>query len=86
MSSASARHSPRKRQRKLARTLSAMGGRATASTGNLPAELTSFIGRRRQVKMSKPGSPPDAWNEASWMAEAPEVVAPVFERFWSSPG
>jgi hypothetical protein len=84
-----------------------MGGRATASTGNLPAELTSFIGRRCQVRMSRPGSTPDAWDEAMslevaarlgadiarldnlnhcWMAEAPEVAAPVFERFWSSLG
>jgi predicted ATPase len=27
-----------------------MAGRATATKGNLPAELTSFIGRRRQLQ------------------------------------
>jgi predicted ATPase/DNA-binding CsgD family transcriptional regulator len=32
-----------------------MGGRAAAKTGNLPAELTSFIGRRRQLQEVKSG-------------------------------
>ena len=32
-----------------------MGGRATASRGNLPAELTTFIGRRRQMQDVKAG-------------------------------
>jgi MoxR-like ATPase len=39
-----------KPKRKFARTLSAMGGRARATRGNLPAELTTFIGRRREVQ------------------------------------
>ena len=32
-----------------------MGGRARARSGNLPAELTTFVGRRRQLQDVKAG-------------------------------